>query len=176
MSNFVYVNITHVSYIIERWHMVVLHLINLALLTLCTCLHSIYKPTNALRRTMHMTHINSCISVSLIELFPCNFVLVNRYCLFSVCKLNVIFTPLLFTVNILSNKWTSWYNTHDISFVIVHAVHMLDNRPLLITSGSFILFYLSSYCDIRSYFWSANFPLALISFPIMAAGRNMLRL
>jgi len=143
MSTFVYVNINHVPHIIGRWQMVVLHLINFTLLIFCMCLQSIYYPTNVLRHTIHMTHINSCVSVGLVELFPCNFLLANSPCLFSVCKPNVIFTPLLFTVNILSNKRTSWYETHDMSFIIFHAIHMLDNRPLLIISYSFILFYLS---------------------------------
>ena len=49
--------------------MVVLHLTNFTLLIICMCLQSIYYPTNALRHTIHMTHINSCISVGLIQLF-----------------------------------------------------------------------------------------------------------
>jgi len=113
----------------------------------------------------HIAHMNSCISIGLIELSPCNFVFLNSSCLFSVCVLNVIFTPLLFTVNILSNKCTSSYNTHDMSFVIFHSVHMLDIRLLLIISYYFYLIFLCTLIYVHIFFLVCKFFVRAHSIP-----------
>jgi len=73
--------------------MVILRLTNFTLLIICMCLQSIYYPTNALRHTIHRTHINSCISVRIIQVFLFNFVLDKQLLLVQHLQTQSRFSP-----------------------------------------------------------------------------------